>query len=273
MARVTKPRRAREAQAVPHRRGPGRAAQGDRRAGLRVPARPRHTAGPDRYRRQGVGPGRNPVRPRRRAAERRVPLAELAARPAQGRPGAPRADRPQERVRHRPLHQGRARHPQSTSGWLWLGTRGRGVSHFTDSGIRNMLARRGERPACSTSTRTGSGTRWPITGSAAGGNVDDLMAIAGWKTYDMPLSTRRAGTSRGPPWRIAGWAPATGSRHMPGCLPATGSDLRAIMRTGVYRRVSACILWTQYLGFTSFGPPPCSVNPRYYFGVMYRALQ
>ena len=37
----------------------------------------------------------------------------------------------------------KARHSQAASGWLWLGTRGTGVSHMTDSGIRAMLKRRG----------------------------------------------------------------------------------------------------------------------------------
>lgn len=81
----------------------------------------------------------------------------------------------------------RARHLQASSAWLWLGTRGRGVSHFTDSGIRNMLARRGEEAGVQDvyphRFRHTMADNW----IGAGGNVDDLMAIAGWRTYDMPL--------------------------------------------------------------------------------------
>ncbi len=39
----------------------------------------------------------------------------------------------------------RARTPHGSSPWLWIGTRGRGVTHMTDSGIRAMLKRRGLR--------------------------------------------------------------------------------------------------------------------------------
>jgi site-specific recombinase XerD len=81
----------------------------------------------------------------------------------------------------------RARHPQAPSPWLWLGTRGRGLDHFTDSGIRQMLARRGETAGvqhCHPHKFRGTmADQW----LADGGTIDDLMTIAGWKSITMPL--------------------------------------------------------------------------------------
>lgn len=81
----------------------------------------------------------------------------------------------------------RAHHSHAVSPWLWLGTRGIGVEHMTDSGIRAMLKRRGEQ----TGVQGANPHRFRHTFAdqwlAAGGNVDDLMHIAGWTTYDMPL--------------------------------------------------------------------------------------
>jgi site-specific recombinase XerD len=85
----------------------------------------------------------------------------------------------------------RARHSQAASGWLWLGLRGQGVSHMTDSGIRAMLKRRGREAGVQGvhphRFRHTFADQW----LAAGGNVDDLMHIAGWTTYDMPLRYAR----------------------------------------------------------------------------------
>jgi len=81
----------------------------------------------------------------------------------------------------------RARHSAHESPWLWLGTRGHDVGHMTDSGIRAMLKRRGLQAG----VRGVHPHRFRHTFAdnwlALGGNVDDLMSVAGWETYDMPL--------------------------------------------------------------------------------------
>jgi site-specific recombinase XerD len=79
----------------------------------------------------------------------------------------------------------------SGSPWLWLGTRGRGVEHMTDSGIRAMLNRRGQQAGVQNvyphRFRHTFADQW----LSNGGNVDDLMNVAGWSTYDMPLRYAR----------------------------------------------------------------------------------
>lgn len=81
----------------------------------------------------------------------------------------------------------RARSPHAASPWLWLGTRGRGVEHMTDSGIRAMLGRRGKQAG----VQNVNPHRFRHTFSdqflAAGASVDDLMNVAGWRSYTMPL--------------------------------------------------------------------------------------
>jgi site-specific recombinase XerD len=85
----------------------------------------------------------------------------------------------------------RGGHPQAHSPWLWLGTRGRGVAHFTDSGIRAMLERRGEEAGVQHVYPHRFRHTFADNWYAAGGQPDDLMHIAGWKTYDMPLRYAR----------------------------------------------------------------------------------
>jgi site-specific recombinase XerD len=79
----------------------------------------------------------------------------------------------------------RARHSHAASPWLWLGTTGRGVGHMTDSGIRAMVKRRGEKAGIQNVNphrfRRSFADKW----LEGGGSVDDLMHITGWKTYDM----------------------------------------------------------------------------------------
>jgi site-specific recombinase XerD len=81
----------------------------------------------------------------------------------------------------------RARNPHAGSPWLWLGTRGRGVEHMTDSGIRAMLARRGREAGVQGVNPHRFRHSFADSWLAAGGNVDDLMNVAGWKSYTMPL--------------------------------------------------------------------------------------
>lgn len=80
----------------------------------------------------------------------------------------------------------RAGHPKANeSPWLWLGSRGRGTGHFTHSGVRTMLARRG--------TQAGVKDVHPhrFRGTAAhellkaGVHPDAVMRIMGWRTQAM----------------------------------------------------------------------------------------
>jgi site-specific recombinase XerD len=81
----------------------------------------------------------------------------------------------------------RARTPQAGSPWLWIGTRGRGIDHMTDSGIRQMLGRRGRQAGVQDVYPHRFRHTFADNWLASGGSVDDLMNIAGWTTYDMPL--------------------------------------------------------------------------------------
>jgi integrase len=79
----------------------------------------------------------------------------------------------------------RARHPQASSPWLWLGVRGHDPARMTHSGICDMVGRRGEQAGIQNvhphRFRRSFADGW----LANGGSPDDLMHIAGWKTYDM----------------------------------------------------------------------------------------
>jgi site-specific recombinase XerD len=82
----------------------------------------------------------------------------------------------------------RARHPRASSPWLWLGIRnGIRGEHFTDTGIRQMLQRRGDEAGVQNvhphRFRHTFADKW----LELGGNVDDLMNIAGWRSVSMPL--------------------------------------------------------------------------------------
>jgi len=75
----------------------------------------------------------------------------------------------------------RAHHPYVLEPWLWLGQKGR----MTDSGIRQMLERRGEEAGIGKVNphrfRHTFAHRW----LAAGGNEGDLMRLTGWRTRTM----------------------------------------------------------------------------------------
>lgn len=79
----------------------------------------------------------------------------------------------------------RSKHAQSSSPWLWLGIQGHNTARMTDSGIRDMVGRRGEQAGIQNvhphRFRRSFADKW----LAAGGSTDDLMHITGWKTYDM----------------------------------------------------------------------------------------
>jgi site-specific recombinase XerD len=81
----------------------------------------------------------------------------------------------------------RARHPQANSPWLWVGNRGRNVAHFSGTGVRAMLKRRGEQAGVAHVHPHRFRATFADDYLEGGGTVDGLMAIAGWSTYDMPL--------------------------------------------------------------------------------------
>lgn len=81
----------------------------------------------------------------------------------------------------------RTRNPHRASPWLWIGTRGHNVQHFSDSGIRQMLARRGEQAGIQNCHPHRFRHTFADSWLASGGNVDDLMNVAGWKSIAMPL--------------------------------------------------------------------------------------
>lgn len=79
----------------------------------------------------------------------------------------------------------RARHFQMSSPWLWLGVQGHNTSRMTDSGIRDMVGRRGEQAGIQNVHPHRFRRSFADSWLAAGGSTDDLMHITGWKTYDM----------------------------------------------------------------------------------------
>jgi site-specific recombinase XerD len=85
----------------------------------------------------------------------------------------------------------RARTAQRASGWLWVGLRGHDVSHLTDSGIRGILRRRAEQAGVQDVHPHRFRHTFADAWLARGGSVDDLMYVAGWTTYDMPLRYAR----------------------------------------------------------------------------------
>jgi site-specific recombinase XerD len=87
------------------------------------------------------------------------------------------------RVRARSLHAG--------SPWLWIGTRGHDVARFGDSGIRAMLRRRGRQAGVQNCHPHRFRHTFADSWLALGGNVDDLMNVAGWKSISMPLRYAR----------------------------------------------------------------------------------
>ena len=79
----------------------------------------------------------------------------------------------------------RARHRQASSPWLWVGVQGHNTARMTDSGIRDMVGRRGEQAGIQNVHPHRFRRSFADSWLAAGGSTDDLMHITGWKTYDM----------------------------------------------------------------------------------------
>lgn len=83
----------------------------------------------------------------------------------------------------------RSKHPRAPSSpWLWLGVRnGPRGEHFTDTGIRQMLERRGKEAGVQNVHPHRFRHTFADSWLANGGNVDDLMNVAGWQSITMPL--------------------------------------------------------------------------------------
>lgn len=80
----------------------------------------------------------------------------------------------------------RDKHPEFDSPWLWLGLRGTGRAHMNTSGIRQMVARRGEQAGVQGAHPHRFRRTFADDYLEGGGSVDGLMAIAGWSSYQMP---------------------------------------------------------------------------------------
>jgi site-specific recombinase XerD len=89
----------------------------------------------------------------------------------------------------------RARHPQASSPWLWVGVQGHNTAHMTDSGIRDMVGAGASRRGFRTSIRTASAGRSPTAGSRrAGPPMTSCTSRAGRRTTWSASTPRRAGS-------------------------------------------------------------------------------
>jgi site-specific recombinase XerD len=75
----------------------------------------------------------------------------------------------------------RARHPQAASEALWLGKKGR----VTDSGVRQMLERRAAEAGVQNVHPHRFRHTYAHTWLASGGQEQDLMRLAGWRSREM----------------------------------------------------------------------------------------
>jgi integrase len=75
----------------------------------------------------------------------------------------------------------RSRHPAAAEPWLWLGKKGR----MTDSGIAQMLRRRGEEAGIDGLHPHQLRHTFAHAWLAQGGNEGDLMRLAGWRSRQM----------------------------------------------------------------------------------------
>lgn len=80
----------------------------------------------------------------------------------------------------------RARHHLAAeSPWLWIGFRGKRQEHFGPHGIQMMIRNRGAQAGVQGAHPHRFRRTFADDYLEGGGTVDGLMAIAGWKSYDM----------------------------------------------------------------------------------------
>jgi len=79
----------------------------------------------------------------------------------------------------------RAKHPKATSPYLFLGIKGRNTERMTESGVYQMIARRGEQAGVPGAHPHRFRRTWADDYLEGGGTVDGAMAIGGWRSYDM----------------------------------------------------------------------------------------
>ncbi len=85
----------------------------------------------------------------------------------------------------------RARHSQTSSPWLWLGVQGHNTARMTDSGIRDMVGRRGEQAGIQNVHPHRFRRSFADSWLAAGGSTDDLMYITAGRLTTWSASTPR----------------------------------------------------------------------------------
>lgn len=80
----------------------------------------------------------------------------------------------------------RDKHPKGpTSPFLFLGVKGRDTSRMTESGVYQMIRRRGEQAGISDAHPHRFRRTFADQYLEGGGTVDGVMAVAGWKSYEM----------------------------------------------------------------------------------------
>ncbi|MFI6910153.1 tyrosine-type recombinase/integrase [Nonomuraea sp. NPDC050394] len=86
----------------------------------------------------------------------------------------------------------RSRHPRADSEWLWLSPKGQ----FTSWGIRQMVYRRGDEAGVQGAHPHRFRHTMADDWLEGGGNPQDLMEIAGWKSLSMVLRYGRSAAAR-----------------------------------------------------------------------------
>ncbi|GAA4059555.1 tyrosine-type recombinase/integrase [Actinomadura miaoliensis] len=80
----------------------------------------------------------------------------------------------------------RAKHPKAAkSTYLFLGIKGRNTERMTESGVYQMIRRRGEQAGVQNAHPHRFRRTWCHNYLLNGGTLDGAMAIGGWSTYDM----------------------------------------------------------------------------------------
>jgi integrase/recombinase XerD len=78
----------------------------------------------------------------------------------------------------------RGGHPQASSPYLWLGSRGHNTGRLTTSGIRQMIERRAKAAGVEDVHPQRFRRTFADGFLGSGGSLDELMAIGGWSDYN-----------------------------------------------------------------------------------------